>query len=180
MSTSPPKTDDFDDRQLALEVHQKGNLWAFDQLLDRHVHHLRAFLALRVPVGHLVDELTHETFVFAFRNIHAFTKGDSVQAWLRAIAWNLLRAEIQRFSREEANQARYAAHQICQSVTSAAETSSADEADFLEQCLRQVPSRMRKLLALKYREDRSSQEIARRLDQSVSWVTPLSSDCGSS
>src|SRR5439155_3789378 len=142
MNAFPPMTEDMDDATLVHEI-QQGDHARFEQLLDRHVHHVRAFLALKVPVAHLVDELTHETFVFAFRNIRDFTTGTSVQAWLRAIAWNLLRAEIQRFSREQVNQARFAAHYICQSAQTAADPCAPEEIEFLEHCLDQVPSRMR-------------------------------------
>src|SRR5437867_13049046 len=120
MSALPIATEDTNDATLVREI-QQGNPSVFDQLLDRHLHHVRAFLALKAPVGHLVDELTHETFVFAFRNIREFTSGTSFQAWLRAIAWNLLRAEIQRFSREQANQARFAAQYICESAQAASD-----------------------------------------------------------
>jgi RNA polymerase sigma-70 factor, ECF subfamily len=161
--------DDIDDASLVREI-QQGDLTGFEQLLDRHVHHVRTFLALKAPVGHLVDELTHETFVFAFRNIREFTSGTSFQAWLRAIAWNLLRAEIQRFSREQVNQARFAAQYICQLTQTAADSCAAEEIEFMEHCLKQVPPRMRELLGLKYRDDHSSQEIAQRLNQSVAWV----------
>lgn len=128
------------------------------------------FWRSKPPVGHLVDELTHETFVFAFRHIHEFTTGVSVQAWLRAIAWNLLRAEIQRFSREQVNQERFAAHYLCQAAQTAADPCAPEEIEFLEHCLEQLPSRMRELLTLKYGEDHSGHEIARRLKQSNDWV----------
>ena len=169
MSALPRMAEGMDDATLVREI-QQGNHPGFEQLLDRHVYHVRAFLALKAPIGRLVDELTHETFVFAFRNIREFTTGTSVQAWLRAIAWNLLRAEIQRFSREQVNQARFAAHSICQSAQTAADPCGPEEIEFLEHCLDQVPPRMRELLALKYRDDCSSQEIAQRLNQSVAWV----------
>src|SRR5579862_5838493 len=78
---------------------QKGDGAAFGPLLDRHLVNIRSFVALKVPVAHLVDELTHETFVFAYQHIAQFEAGTAFRPWLRAIAWNLIRAELQRFSR---------------------------------------------------------------------------------
>jgi Sigma-70 region 2 len=121
---------DMDDLALVQEI-QCGNDDAFALLLDRHVHHVRAFLALKAPVPHLVDELAHETFVFAFHHISQFKPGTSVQAWLRAVAWNLLRAEIQRFSREQANQSRFAAQRICESVLADPEPTAPARLEFL-------------------------------------------------
>ena len=80
---------------------QAGDAAAFEPLVDTHLDSLRAFIALKLPLAHLVDELAHETFVFAFRNLAGFTAGTSFRAWLRAIAANLIRAELQRYAREQ-------------------------------------------------------------------------------
>jgi RNA polymerase sigma-70 factor (ECF subfamily) len=149
---------------------QSGDSEAFTDLLERHVHHVRAFLALRAPVAHLVDELTHETFVFAFRNIQSFKPESSAPAWLRAIAWNLLRAEVQRFSRAQANQKRLAGLYICELAQSTSEEQASQEMEFLLRCLEQTSASVRQLLTLKYQQDHPSEEIARRLERSVAWV----------
>lgn len=87
---------------------QAGDAAAFEPLVDAHLDHLRAFIALKLPIAHLVDEVAHETFIFAFRNLARFTPGTSFRAWLRAIAANLIRAEVQRYAREQQNQLNYA------------------------------------------------------------------------
>jgi RNA polymerase sigma-70 factor, ECF subfamily len=137
--------------------------------MDLHLAHLRAWLALRAPVAILVDEIAHETFVFAFRNLRDFTPGTSFRAWLRGIAGNLLRAEVQRYSREQANQARFAEQQHSGLDFPAAAKESAD-VDFLEQCLESLPVPLRELMHLKYHEEHSTDEIARRLRRSLAWV----------
>ena len=77
---------------------QAGDHAAFAALLDAHLPHVRTFLALKAPVPQLVDEIAHDAFVFAYRHLDEFTPGTSFRAWVRAIAWNLLRAEVQRFA----------------------------------------------------------------------------------
>ena len=72
MSDARPDLDETDDDTL-IQAIQQGKPEAFERFLDRHVHHVRAFLALKAPVAHLVDELAHEAFVFAYRNVHEFT-----------------------------------------------------------------------------------------------------------
>jgi RNA polymerase sigma-70 factor (ECF subfamily) len=156
-----------DDATLVQAV-QRGESEAFEPLLDRHLAHVRTFLALKAPVSHLVDELAHETFVYAYRNIQKFEADTSFRAWLRAIAWNLLRAEIQRFSREQANQARFA--QQGQRLENQMDLQASDEPEYLRQCLEQVPGPMRQLLTLKYRDECSTDEIARQLGRSLAWV----------
>jgi hypothetical protein len=48
---------------------QVGDIEAFTPLVRRHLPLVRAFVALRLPVPNLADEITHETFVFAFVHI---------------------------------------------------------------------------------------------------------------
>ena len=169
MSPLPPDIDQAGDNALIVEV-QAGNSQAFEPLLDRHLPHIRAFLALRAPVSHLVDELAHETFVYAYQHLQEFAVGTSFRAWLRAVAWNLLRAEIQRFSREQANQARFTTSWLGEFDGHPAEAQVSGEVEFLEHCVNALPAPMRELLALKYGDDRSTDEIARRLQRSLAWV----------
>lgn len=157
----------LDDGALVLAV-QRGETAAFEPLLDRHLQRVRAFVALRAPVPHLVDEITHETFVFAFRHLNNFTPGTSFHAWVRAIAHNLLRAELQRYAREQHQQARYLEVKLTELSLAAGETGPA--ADRLETCLKKMPAHARELLELKYRDDLSSEEIARQLARSLAWV----------
>ena len=60
-------TDDNESRCEASYVKavQAGDTRAFEPLVDMHLDHLRAFVALKLPVAHLVNEIAHETFVFA-------------------------------------------------------------------------------------------------------------------
>jgi RNA polymerase sigma-70 factor, ECF subfamily len=163
------KADPLDEEKLIRKV-QEGDLQAFEPLVDLHLPHVRAFIALRAPAAHLVDELAHETFVYAFRHIQEFAPGTSFASWLRAIAWNLLRAEILRFSREQANHTRYAQVRLLDLAKSDHDPSSSRETEFLEECLGQLPKTMRELLTLKYHREESSEEIARQLKRSTAWV----------
>lgn len=159
-----------DDSALVAAV-QAGDAEAFEPLLDRHLAHVRTFIALRAPVAQLVDEVAHDAFVWAFRNIGEFKAGTSFQAWLRAIAWNLLRQEVQRFSREQANQSRYAEVREWETVVRAPSAEGdARELESLHECLGKLPPPMRELLTLKYHEDGSSDEIAAKLNRSTAWV----------
>lgn len=154
---------------LVLRV-QRGDLPAFEPLVDQHLPHIRAFIALRTPAAHLVDEVAHETFVYAFRNLEQFKPGSSLANWLRAIAWNLLRREILRFSRDQANQLRYAQSRREELVQSGTNLTTSREAEFLEECVDRLPGSMRELLALKYQRDHSREEIAQQLQRSTTWV----------
>jgi RNA polymerase sigma-70 factor (ECF subfamily) len=157
------------DAQLVAAV-QAGDAHAFDPLVERHLDAIHAFVALRLPAAHLVDEITHETFVFAFRRIAEFTAGTSFRAWLRAIAANKIRAEIERYRREEGHRLAYAELRALEEALGEVKRPDSLELEVLDDCLREVPSHLRNLVDLRYREERSSEEIAGRLERSVAWV----------
>ncbi len=149
---------------------QAGDHDAFAALLDAHLPHVRTFLALKAPVPQLVDELAHDTFVFAFRHLQEFQPGTSFRAWVRAIAWNLLRAEVQRYAREQVQQEKFAAWQMTEWETNSAEVAPSAEADHLYDCLAQLDGPLRELVTLKYRDDHSTETIAAKLKRSLVWV----------
>ncbi len=159
----------LDDTALVLAV-QRGETRAFEPLVDRHLSHVHAFTALRLPVPHLVDEITHETFVSAFRMMDRFTAGTNLHGWLRTIAANLVRKELARYHREEAHKLGYAArHEIEQALHEDDENTS-HEAEALRGCLETVPPNVRSLLELRYRDDFTSDAIAEKLQKTASWV----------
>ncbi len=158
------------DEQSLIQQVQEGKLEAFGHLMDLHVRRLRAVIALNAPVPHLVDEIAHEAFVFAYHHIQEFQRGTSFFAWIKSIAWNLLRAEIQRFSREQANQTKYATRRVVESTPFKAVDLSAAELDQLESCLQRIPPRLKQLVEMRYRLSFSTQEIAERAGQSSAWV----------
>ncbi|MBI2926478.1 MAG: sigma-70 family RNA polymerase sigma factor [Verrucomicrobia bacterium] len=153
-----------------VEAVQRGELQAFEPLLDRHLDHVHAFISLRLPVPHLADEITHETFVFAFRHIHEFSAGTAFRSWLRAIAANKIRAEIERYCREEANKLNYAEHRLIEAAINEPDAQSSREVEALNHCLEKVPDHLRELLTLKYHDEQPTVAIAQRLQRSLAWV----------
>jgi len=169
MSSHDDDTEAQQEAELVRAV-QAGDTRAFGPLVDMHLDYLRAFIALKLPVAHLVNEIAHETFVFAYRNIHTFTAGTSLRAWLRAIAGNLVRAELQRYAREQANQFTYAKHRLLEQELGRSDAHDVAEMEFLRDCVEELPPPMKELLALKYREELPTEEIAGRLQRTQPWI----------
>jgi RNA polymerase sigma-70 factor (ECF subfamily) len=144
---------------------QAGDTAAFEPLVDAHLDHLRAFIALKLPHGHLVDEIAHEAFVFAFRHISGFTAGTSLRGWLRAIAANLIRAELQRFRREQENQLHYARHLVLQAEIHEPDATDGAEVEHLRDCVHALPAHLQDLVAMRYREELPIERIAAKLDR---------------
>lgn len=165
-SPAQPRPADEDARLVAAV--QAGNLQAFEPLMERHLDALHAFVALKLPMPHLIDEITHETLVFAFRHLGEFTAGTSFRAWLRAIALNRVRTEVERFLREDRNRLAYAERRALEASLATPEPSW--ELEALQDCLGRLPAPLRELLHLRYRDEQSSEQIAGRLRRSLAWV----------
>jgi RNA polymerase sigma-70 factor, ECF subfamily len=149
---------------------QAGDIEAFAPLVHEHLPVVRAFVALRLPVPNVVDEITHETFVFGFRHIAEFEPDRSFRAWLRGIAWNLVRAELQRFAREQANLSRFEQAQLAGFSRGIDSETASDDAIFLEECLHELPPNMRRLVEERYRRGLTMQEIGVAMGRTVEWV----------
>lgn len=149
---------------------QAGQLDAFEELIHAHASRLRAFVAMRLPVSHLIDELAHETFVFAYHHIDDFEAGTDFGKWLRAIAFNLTRKETLRHKRVEKNNERYLEHCLIHSSPKNAIKPEAPVIAYLEECLQRLPEGQQSLLKMKYRLANSTREMAEDVGQSEAWV----------
>lgn len=146
---------------------QRGESEAFGDLVGLHAVRLRRILALTAPAAHLIDELAQETLVFAFTHIREFRRGTSFSSWLAAIARNLVRREVLRFSRERVNRVRYAEGR---SASPPPREPDSARLERLDAVLRAESPRTRTLLEWRYRDALPAAEIARRLGWSASCV----------
>lgn len=149
---------------------QNGNLAAFEHLIHLHSSRLRAFVSMRLPVSHLIDEIAHESFVFAYRHLDEFTLGSNFGAWLRAIANNLVRAEVLRYSRSVKNQKNYLEHCLVESASGEGLAPESPMVIYLEECLGALPEGQQELLQRRYRLVESTRDMASGMGQSEAWV----------
>jgi len=171
MSPAPTATLEPTDAELAERV-KAGDLDAFTPLVRRHISAIRAFVAMKLPIPHLADEITHETFVFAFRHLEGLELRGSMRAWLRAVAWNLVRKELLRFAREQQNLTRLEKAQIVdlESTAMAEGANTTDDAAFLEECLSMLPNTARHLVEERYRRGLTNEELAEVMGRTAEWV----------
>ncbi len=148
---------------------QSGDLHAYEELLDIHSHRLRAFIALKLPISHLIDEIAHESFIFAHANIQKFDPYTDFGKWLRAIAFNLIRREVQRYRRKTMNEKNFFEH-VLVSNEAGFDADNDELIVFLEECIKRLPDNQQKLLRLKYEEGENSIEMSEELGQSRAWV----------
>ena len=149
---------------------QAGDLSAYEELLNNHSSRLRAFIAMKLPIPHLIDEIAHETFVFAHRHILDFEAGTDFGKWIRAIAYNLVRKETLRHKRLSNNREKFMEHYLLEQAGKGDMSPESPMVIFLEECLRKLPENQRSLLEHKYKLSESSREIAGAFQQSEAWV----------
>lgn len=150
-----------------------GDDYAFRTLLARHLQPLRTYLALRAPLPQVIDEVAHDTFVFAYQHLEDFHTG-SLQPWLRSIAHNLLRDRLKAYARETAKQERYLDHLRLELAQSSAGTPvEHHRADQLRHCLDKLRHSQREVLDLRYGHELTSDEIARRTGRSTLAIRTL-------
>lgn len=152
-----------------IEQVQAGSIEAFEPLMDSYMGKLRAFIAMRAPVPHLIEDIAHETFVYAWKNIDNFKVGTQFGSWLTAIAHHLLRQEVQRFARTSANKEKYLDHLILNLAKESPMTEN-HSLNVLQGCVARLPENQSKLLELKYKLSLSTKELAEQMNKSEAWI----------
>jgi RNA polymerase sigma-70 factor (ECF subfamily) len=85
----------------ALRRAQAGDADAYGTVVAAYQARLRAFIAGYVPRAEWVDDLAQQAFVSAYEGLRNFQVGTDFYAWLRSIAYNHLRAELERTNRRK-------------------------------------------------------------------------------
>jgi RNA polymerase sigma-70 factor (ECF subfamily) len=167
MALSPDESANDD---ALIERLKRGDVDAFEPLIERHLPHVRMYVALKAPEPELVAEITRDAFVLAFQNFSDFSDGASFRAWLRAIAWQLIGTEIARRSAAQTDPSPFALRRLARMNRETASPYDSREVDFFRECLQQIPPRFMEILKQKYCAGRDDKEIARQSQRSDAWV----------
>jgi RNA polymerase sigma-70 factor (ECF subfamily) len=161
----------MDDLELITAARQ-GDLEAFSQLVLRHQVAVRACLTLRLDNPHDAEDLAQETFVLAFTKLVEFTPTYSFGAWLRGIAFNLLRNH-QRRQRARPTRSLSDLQEVVDEAVEAtcASTGEAERYLAIRQCLERLDHASRELVKSRYEDDVDVAELCRRLGKKHSTVT---------
>ena len=138
----------------------------FMQHFLRHEADLKAFIGSLVLDIHLRADVFQEVALTLWQQIDHFDPARSFGAWARGIAANKVLQMRQRSARFPI---AFAPDTI-QAVVDAyerTETDAGGRAAALRECVRLLPEKSRQLLALRYEDNLSGEEIARRLASSI-------------
>ena len=135
---------------------------------------LRAFVAAFCPDRNQVDEVAQRTFIWAYEHLGEYRPGTRFYSWLKAIARNMLLAELEAQRREARNQRRHLAHLQATACRDRLGTDAADrrldQVEALQACLEKLPAKARRLIRLRYEKPAPIAVIARDLKRSEGGV----------
>jgi RNA polymerase sigma-70 factor, ECF subfamily len=141
---------------------QGGDHDAFRQIMDRHSERIRNLIYSMFNNSDLVDDLTQEVFIKAYRALPGFRFDASVHTWLYRIAVNHCRDEMRRKKIRKV----FSLQRMIDAGDKEIETLTAVQPDehetreFIQAGLRRLPDKYRLPVILKDMEGRSYEEIA--------------------
>jgi RNA polymerase sigma-70 factor (ECF subfamily) len=81
----------MEDERILIKQAQKGESDAFGKLYDQYLPKIYRFVRVKVSHREEAEDLTHQAFLNAWKNIHSYTpQGHSFGTWLYRIARNLV------------------------------------------------------------------------------------------
>lgn len=139
----------------------------FRLLIETYQRRVYGIARKMVLVHEDADDITQNTFIKAFRNIHKFQHNSSLFTWLYRIAVNesltFLESKKKRFFFPVEDHLEVLENYLDQSAAL-----SADEITLkLQKALLKIPEKQRLVFNLKYYEDLSYEEISKITDTSV-------------
>jgi RNA polymerase sigma-70 factor (ECF subfamily) len=162
-AVTDPSVDDrgADDARL-VEAARQGDRVAFGRLYDRYARLVHGILLARVPLRE-VDDLVHDAFLQALRQLHALRDSTRFGAWLAAITRNRAndyhRDAVDEVELPEGLSEDHAAGTTIGSSNSQNEN---EEAAYLLAAIRELPETYREPLLLRLVEGMTGPEIAAR------------------
>jgi RNA polymerase sigma factor (sigma-70 family) len=142
----------------------EGDLDAFDVVVRTLHADVTGFVAVRLPVASLIEEVVQDTFVAVYQARGRYQAGGDVRAWVKGFARNLClraRADFMQAHR----QSGIPWSQVLQEVPLAAAEGDEDEEGLqrrtdLAHCLATLSTSLQHLLCRRYGEGVSLQDLA--------------------
>lgn len=143
---------------------------AFSELVNRYYDPVYGFIFRRLKERNMVEDLTQETFLEAYRSLKTCSSHENFSTWLFAIAKNRIGKWLRKRRpavTDPAELTEVVSFEDVQQVFSK-ETLSA-----LESALSDVPEESREVLKMKYQQGKSCDEIAKILGRPTGTIKSL-------
>lgn len=159
-----------DAERLLIEAAKKDPA-RFADLYENNFDRVYAFIARRVRVRHEAEDLTSEVFHHALAGLPRFEwRGAPFAAWLFKIASNAIIDRSKRAAKEEGISATF---EPAADVISAAIEDEIEQRARLFQLVDRLPEDQRRVVGMRFAEEKSIREIAQELGRSEGAVKQL-------
>jgi RNA polymerase sigma-70 factor (ECF subfamily) len=156
------------DERLLIEAAQKDPA-RFAELYENNFERVYAYVVRRVGDRAETEDLTSEVFHHALANLQRFEwRGIPFAAWLYRIAANLISDRWQRSGREVADEAQMELAQV-----SPAEIEEVERKATLFRLVDALPAEQRRVVVLRFVEEKSIKEVAREIRKTEGAVKQL-------
>jgi len=144
-----------------LESARSGDRQAIATLVRSSHRQLRAFVASLLLDPNDVDDVAQEVFLRALERLDKVDRPESLAAFLRGIARNVVRERRRKFAREENAFTKLVIEKFDSdsTATNANLLSDPETLKALQECMRRIPERSRKMLTMRYEEELNSDQI---------------------
>lgn len=148
---------------------QKGNLFAFEEIVKRHQRRVYGVVFRIVRRHDVADDVVQETFVRAFQTLGRFDLSRPFGPWVTTIGARLAVNQVRspRFREEPLSELHLATRAAENPLTDVLEAESQNQ---LRTALAALPLEQRAVLVLRVQEDLSYREIAESLGISMGTV----------
>ncbi len=158
-----------------IEQVREGDVDAYGLIVNEHQQMLINHVSFRLPDPNLVREVVHKTFIKAYEQLDEFDTSKDFAVWLRVIARYEVMTEIKRHIRERERKDELK-EEIRDYLLDSALGQEKEDADYLamdalRRCLGDLNGHAEKLVKLRYRQRKTSKEIADQLGRTTTWVT---------
>ncbi|MER3523326.1 MAG: RNA polymerase subunit sigma-24 [Ignavibacteria bacterium] len=148
-----------------------GDATAYKRLMQKYHDAIYHFIYRMVHDKHHVEDLTQEAFIKAFHSLASFNEEYAFSTWLYKIAANnsidyIRRRKLQTFSIDkpiEAKDTDYAFELPDETYETDKEMISTQRAAMLNEAIKNLPEKYRRVIHLRHVEEKSYEEIAEEL-----------------
>jgi RNA polymerase sigma-70 factor (ECF subfamily) len=160
-----------DDKTLVLRS-RSADMAAYSELVRRYQGNVRACIAVRLTGKHEAEDLAQEAFIIAYRKLEDFDADRSFGAWVRSIAFNLLRNYWRKYRPSAVGGAEELEALVDEHIGIVySDRHESDTMGALRHCMERLDEDAKKLLAMHYTDEMSVAEIREKLGVKHSTMT---------
>ncbi len=140
----------------------------FNTILRETQTHIRAYIAGMGIASHEVDDVAQDVYIEFYKNQKRMPADLEPIRWLKGIARNVCLNHIRRSARRGRLHREALAEMLIEAESEATRNMEEGPAQLaLEKCIEKLPDKSKRLVTLRYTEDRSSDAIAELMDSSA-------------